>query len=50
MIDYFMLDRVSDKSKEILDIEKFVNTEILIDTYDKLLDDTKYCDINDMGH
>ena len=34
-----MLDRMLGKIKEIIGIEKFDNTEILIDTDDKLPDD-----------
>ena len=34
VLDY-MLDKVSDKIKEIIDIEKFDDTKILIDADDK---------------
>ena len=34
-----MLDKVLDKIKEIIGTEKFNDTNILIDTDDKLLDD-----------
>ena len=34
-----MLDKVLDKTKEIIGIKKFVDTKILIDTDDKLQDD-----------
>ena len=34
-----MLDKVLDKIKEIIGIEKFCNTEILINTVHKLPDD-----------
>ena len=36
IVDYYILDRVLDKIKKIIDIEKFDNTKILIDTDDKL--------------
>ena len=35
MVDYYMLDKILEKIKEIIDIEKFDNTKILIDTDDK---------------
>ena len=38
MVDDYMLDKVLDKIKMILGIEKFDNTKILIKTDDKLLD------------
>ena len=39
MGDDYMLDKVLDKIKEILVIEKFDNTKILIDADDKLPND-----------
>ena len=39
MVDYYMLDKVLDKIKEMIDIENFDYTKILIDTDDKLSDD-----------
>ena len=50
MIDDYILDKVLDKIKEIIDRKKFDNTKILIYTDDKLPDDItlKCCDINDM--
>ena len=38
MVDDYILDKVLDKIKMILGIEKFDNTKILIKTDDKLLD------------
>ena len=38
-VDYYMLDEVLDKTKEIIVIEKFDNIKILIDKVDKLPDD-----------
>ena len=35
----YMLDKVSDKIKEIICIEKFVDTKFLVNTDDELLDD-----------
>ena len=35
----YMLDKVSDKIKEIICIEKFVDTKLLVNTDDELLDD-----------
>ena len=35
MVHDYMLDKVSDKIKEIIDIEKFDDTKILIDVDDK---------------
>ena len=35
----YMLDKKLDKTKEIIDIEKFDKTKILIDADDKLQDD-----------
>ena len=37
-IDDYVLDKVLDKTEEIIDIEKFDDTKILIDTDDKLPD------------
>ena len=37
MLDDYMLDRASDKIKEVVSIEKFDDTKILIDTNDKLM-------------
>ena len=51
MVDYYMLDKVLDKMKEIMRIEKFYDTKILIDQDDKFPDDIFFkrcCDINDM--
>ena len=39
MVDNYMLNKVKDKTKEILDIEKNDDTKILIDTDDKIPDD-----------
>ena len=39
MVDDYMLGKVLNKIKEILGIEKFDDTKILIDTDDKLSDD-----------
>ena len=39
MIDDYVLDKVLDKIEEIIGIEKFEDTKILIDTDDKLPDD-----------
>ena len=39
MVDDYMLNKVLDKIKEIISIEKFHDTKILIDADDKLLDD-----------
>ena len=38
MVDDYMLDKVLDKVKGIITIEKFDDTKILIDTDDKLPD------------
>ena len=38
MANYYILDKVLDKIKETIDIVKFDDTEILIDTDDKLPD------------
>ena len=35
MVDDYMLDKVLDKIKEIISIEKFHNTKTMIDTDDK---------------
>ena len=51
MVDNYILDKVLDKMKEIIDIEEFDNTKILVDTNDKLPDNItlKKCrDINNM--
>ena len=40
MVDNYMLNKVKDKTKEILDIEKNDDTKILIDADDKIPDDT----------
>ena len=37
-IDDYVLDKVLDKTEEIIDIEKFDDAKILIDTDDKLPD------------
>ena len=39
MIDDYILDKVLGKIKMIIDIEKFDDTKILIDTGDKLADE-----------
>ena len=39
MSDDNILDKVLNKIKKIIDIEKFDDTKILIDTHDKLSDD-----------
>ena len=39
IVDDFMLDKVLNKIKEIISIEKFDNTKILIDTDNELPDD-----------
>ena len=39
MIENDVLDEVLDKIKEIIDMEKFDDTKILIETDDKLSDD-----------
>ena len=38
MIDYYLLDKVLDETKDIIGIEKFDDTKILIDTDDELPD------------
>ena len=45
MVDDYMLDKVLDKIKEIIAIEKFDNTKILIETDDKLPDDITFKNI-----
>ena len=49
MVDDYMLDKVLNKIKDIVGIEKFCNTKTLPDT-DKLPDNIflKCCDINQM--
>ena len=39
MVDGYMLRKVLEKIKEIISIEKYDDTKILVDTDDKLLDD-----------
>ena len=39
VIDDYVINKLLDKIKEIIDIEKFDNTKILIETDDKLPDD-----------
>ena len=41
MIDNYVLDKVLDKTKELIAIEKFDDTKILIDTDDTLPEDIK---------
>ena len=38
MVDYYVLDKILHKIKEIIDIEKFVDTKILVDTDDNFPD------------
>ena len=38
MVDDYMLDKILDKIKEIMGIEKFDDTKILIDSDDKMSD------------
>ena len=38
MVDDYMLDKILDKIKEIIGIEKFDDTKILIDSDDKMSD------------
>ena len=38
MVDNYMLDKVFDRIKEIIGIEEFDNSKILVDTDDKLPD------------
>ena len=40
MVNDYILVKILDKIKEIIDIEKFDYTKILIETDDKLLEDT----------
>ena len=42
MVGDYMLDKLLDKIKEIICIEKFDNTKILVDTDDKLPDGTTF--------
>ena len=42
MVDDYMLDKIFDKIKEIIGIEKFADTKIMIDTDDKLPDDINF--------
>ena len=44
MVDGYMLNKVLDGIKEVIGIEKFVNTKILIDTDDKLIN--MHCMLN----
>ena len=46
MVDDYMLDKVLDKTKEILGIKKFDFTEILIDTNDKLADEVTLINVD----
>ena len=39
MIDYYILDKILDKIKDIICIGKFYDTKILVGTDDKLPDD-----------
>ena len=58
MVDDYMLERVLDKITEIIGIEYFDNTKILIDTNDQLPQDTTWknvvilmtCIINNDGN
>ena len=45
MVDDYMLDKIFDKIKEIIGIEKFADTKIMIDTDDKLPDDINFKNI-----
>ena len=45
MVDDYMLDKTFDKIKEIIGIEKFADTKIMIDTDDKLPDDINFKNI-----
>ena len=45
MVDYCMLDKELGKIKEIIGIEKFDDTKILIDVDDKLADDIAWKNI-----
>ena len=42
MVDDYMLDKVLDKLKKIIDIEQIDNTKILIDIDDELPDDITF--------
>ena len=42
MVDDYVLDKILDRIKEIIDIEEFDNVKILIDTDDILSDDVTY--------
>ena len=42
IVDDYMLDKILDKIKETIDIEKFDDTKILIDTDDQLPDDITF--------
>ena len=42
MVDDYVLDKILDKIKEIIDIEEFDNAKILIDTDNILSDDITY--------
>ena len=42
MVDDYMLNKVLDQIKEIIGLEKFDGTKILIDTVNKLPDDSCY--------
>ena len=42
MVDDYVLDKILDKIKEIIDIEEFDNAKILINTDDILSDDITY--------
>ena len=42
MIDDYLLDKVLEKTKEIISIEKFDNAKILIDIADKLPDNITF--------
>ena len=42
MVDDYVLDKILDKIKEIIDIEEFDNAKILIDADDILSDDITY--------
>ena len=42
MVDDYVLDKILDKIKEIIDIEEYDNAKILIDTDDILSDDITY--------
>ena len=42
MVDYYMLDKVSDKIKEVIATGKFEDTKMLVVTADKLPDDINF--------